>query len=329
MRNGWRLVNAHPTPRGGASRVRALAAFFAAGGGLCLLAPVLPTAATTNATGIALAGLAALAAAGALAWRPHAVPPWAVHTAVVLGNVLITAVVVLAGAGTTSAVWAPLYVWAPVYVAAYCSRTAFLLHLASTVMLHTGALLWLGQPRAVTRVVLIAATAVVAASVVADLVGRISALADTDALTGLPNRRAFEFALERERALALRRGTPLCVAAIDLNEFKQFNDRHGHGRGDDLLARAAAAWQGRLRRSDVLARTGGDEFALVLPDCTVADAAALGHELLAATPPEVGASLGVAALSGDRSAAQLLAAADAALYDAKRTGGDVVTAPAE
>lgn len=320
------IARAQPAPRGGPGRVRALAAFFAAGAGLCVLAPVLPTGPAAHDVGIAAAGAVALVVAGLLARWAHAVPAWMFHGAILLGNALIGAVVVLAGPGVASATWAPLYVWAPVYTAAYCGRTAFALHFASTVALHAGALAWLGEAQVLTRVVLLAATALVISAVIAALVARISALADTDALTGLPNRRAFELALERERALAVRRDTPLSVAVLDLDGFKQLNDRHGHAHGDDVLCRAAAAWQGRLRRGDLLARLGGDEFGVLLPGCGEADATALGRDLVAATPAEVGASVGVAVLAADRSAPQLFAAADAALYDAKRGGGDLVTA---
>ena len=95
---------------------------------------------------------------------------------------------------------------------------------------------------------------------------REAALARTDPLTGAPNRRAFEEAAGRELDRARRHGHPLTLALLDADGFKAVNDRLGHGAGDALLKSAAAALRSRLRASDVLARIGGDEFALLLPE---------------------------------------------------------------
>jgi Diguanylate cyclase, GGDEF domain/CHASE domain len=91
-------------------------------------------------------------------------------------------------------------------------------------------------------------------------------LARTDSLTGVPNRRAWDEELPRELARAARSGQPVCVALLDLDHFKQYNDRHGHQAGDRFLKEAAAAWQAVVRRTDVVARYGGEEFAILLPD---------------------------------------------------------------
>lgn len=91
--------------------------------------------------------------------------------------------------------------------------------------------------------------------------------ASIDSLTGLANRRAWDEALEREIARADRDGTPLCVAVLDLDHFKAFNDEHGHRSGYQLLRRCSVMWRGMLRVSDVLARYGGEEFGLCLPQC--------------------------------------------------------------
>jgi diguanylate cyclase (GGDEF)-like protein len=161
----------------------------------------------------------------------------------------------------------------------------------------------------------------------AELLARLETSARTDDLTGLPNRRAWEHELPRELARAERDGRPVCVAMLDLDRFKRFNDDRGHQAGDRLLKRAAAAWSEQLRASDMLARYGGEEFAVLLPGCRVEDAQALLERLRGAMPEAQTVSAGVACWDGEESADELVGRADAALYRAKRAGRDcLVTA---
>lgn len=158
------------------------------------------------------------------------------------------------------------------------------------------------------------------------LMGVLETAALTDALTGLPNRRAFDSQLERELVRAERLGISVCVGMLDLDHFKLFNDSHGHAGGDRLLREAGAAWSGELRGSDLLGRHGGDEFTLLLPDCDEPDGLALVERLRAATPPGQTVSTGLATWDREESAAELLARADAALYEAKAAGRDCALA---
>jgi diguanylate cyclase (GGDEF)-like protein len=162
----------------------------------------------------------------------------------------------------------------------------------------------------------------------ADLLTKLEELADTDELTGLPNRRAWNRELEVALSTAERRKTPLCVALIDVDHFKQLNDQSGHQAGDRLLKSAAAAWRSALRPADVLARPGGDEFTLVLPDCDVDRARMVVERIRAATPAGRTCSIGVAQWDRGESAEELVARVDDALYAAKQGGRDrVVLAP--
>jgi diguanylate cyclase (GGDEF)-like protein/PAS domain S-box-containing protein len=156
----------------------------------------------------------------------------------------------------------------------------------------------------------------------ADLLGRLDELTRTDELTGLPNRRAWDELLTHELAAAGRHGAPVSVAMLDLDFFKKYNDEHGHLAGDRLLHAAAAAWQGTLRAGDVLARWGGEEFALLLPGCDGPDAAALIERLRGTLPDDVTFSAGVASAAGDIAPRALVDAADQALYLAKAGGRD-------
>lgn len=161
----------------------------------------------------------------------------------------------------------------------------------------------------------------------ADLLGRLDELTRTDELTGLPNRRAWDELLTHELAVAERHGKPLSVAMLDLDHFKKYNDRHGHLAGDRLLRAAAAAWGSSLRATDVLARWGGEEFALLLPGCDAHGAAALIERLRGSLPDGVTFSAGVVSSDGHDQARALMDAADRALYQAKADGRDrVVTA---
>jgi diguanylate cyclase (GGDEF)-like protein len=144
-------------------------------------------------------------------------------------------------------------------------------------------------------------------------------LARTDSLTGVANRRAWDEELPRELARAARSGQPLCLALLDLDLFKDYNDQHGHQAGDRLLKAAAAAWQAKLRKTDLLARYGGEEFSLLLPDCPLDNGMEIAERLRTAQP-EGTCSIGVAAWDGRESADELITRADRALYAAKAGG---------
>lgn len=158
------------------------------------------------------------------------------------------------------------------------------------------------------------------------LLTRLERLALTDQLTGLPNRRAWEEGLRRELARAQRDGHPVCVAVIDLDQFKRFNDEYGHQAGDALLQEAARAWLVQLRASDLLARYGGEEFAAVIPAWPMETVVMVVERLRAVTPSGQTCSAGVARWDGTEPAEHLFARADAALYQAKQAGRDCTIA---
>jgi diguanylate cyclase (GGDEF)-like protein len=139
----------------------------------------------------------------------------------------------------------------------------------------------------------------------------------TDYLTGLLNRSGFLTAALRERALANRTGAPLTVAVIDLDNFKQVNDRAGHAAGDQLLAALGRQWREHMRPSDILARHGGDEFVLLLPGTTHREAEAV-LERLHGEEQLIAWSIGISEWEIGESLDSPLARADRHLYEVKR-----------
>ena len=167
---------------------------------------------------------------------------------------------------------------------------------------------------------------------------KLKSLAATDALTGIANRRFFDTELQRERRRTARAGTTLSVLFIDIDNFKKYNDRYGHGEGDLCLTKIARTIQKTLHRpGDFVARYGGEEFAIVLPDTDGASAAIVAEKLCEAVrrskidhaDTELGiVTISVGVASADqvrgRNADQLLRQADHALYDAKAKGRNTV-----
>ncbi len=157
-----------------------------------------------------------------------------------------------------------------------------------------------------------------------ELLGRLEVAARTDDLTGLLNRRAWDEELGRELARADRDAGALCVAIVDLDRFKRYNDSHGHQAGDRFLKQMAGAWSQTLRSGDILARYGGEEFALALPGTNLEHAQEMLERLRESLPEGQTCSAGVCRWDGKESAESLTARADTALYAAKDAGRDRV-----
>ncbi len=165
------------------------------------------------------------------------------------------------------------------------------------------------------------------------VVEQLRAAADMDLVAGVHNHRYLQERLRQEVARSARSHSPLAVMMLDLDKFKPINDRHGHADGDRVLRNVAATIKSHLRTSDVVARYGGDEFVVLMPDTSdvkadqVARRVVSGilqsrHRLSDDSEVTVGVSAGLAVYPTDgRTSAQLLLAADAAMYSVKRSGG--------
>lgn len=152
--------------------------------------------------------------------------------------------------------------------------------------------------------------------------------AQTDALTGLGNRLWMRTMFEREVTRALHSKKALALMMVDVDHFKVFNDRYGHIAGDRVLVTVAEALREYLRPTDLIARFGGDEFAVLLPDLTLKQARQaaerIRQQVAALSPPSLSSaitvSIGVAGRTAEDDVATLLQRADAALYAAKEAG---------
>jgi diguanylate cyclase (GGDEF)-like protein/PAS domain S-box-containing protein len=154
------------------------------------------------------------------------------------------------------------------------------------------------------------------------LLVEVEALARSDALTGLPNRRTLDEQLPREMARALRAESDLCLAIVDIDHFKAYNDNNGHLAGDEMLRRCAIAWDSELRGEDTIVRFGGEEFLVVLPDTRPDLAIEIVERLRAVTPGGQTCSAGLACWDLSETAEDLVDRADSALYRAKAAGRD-------
>ena len=162
-----------------------------------------------------------------------------------------------------------------------------------------------------------------------ELLEKEATAARTDALTGLPNSRDFLQRLEPEIARCHREHTPLCLLYLDLDNFKQVNDRHGHFEGDRVLQRVADALRSCLRAADIPARLGGDEFAALLWQADRVGAEGVGERVLAAVRQigadypqcSLGVSVGIAWFeTPPANSLEVVRSADEAMYEAKRDG---------
>lgn len=163
-------------------------------------------------------------------------------------------------------------------------------------------------------------------------------LANTDSLTGLYNRRAFEERLQQEVDRAIRYHRPLSLMMIDVDYFKLYNDLYGHLQGDRILVDVAHSLKTLSRATDMVARYGGEEFILILPETDRTSAEALGNRLREHVARQkfpggehlpsqaLTISIGIASYTAPAPKETLLEAADKALYQAKRTGRNCVVA---
>ena len=295
------------------------AMLYGAGAVLVTLYLLLPHPASTNVAETAGAGAVAWAVTVLLIagrnWLPASVFP--VLTAA--GTLLITLLVVADGARPSPFMF--LYVWAAVYSFYFYTFPVAMIEAAwVAVASAAGQLVTSSGSFPFFRWLMIASTSIMAGLAVRQLVVQVQSLADRDPVTGVFSRRKYHEEIERELVRARRSGQPICLAMLDLDNFKLMNDAKGHVQGDRHLRLTAQAWLKQLRETDMLARYGGEEFVVILPNCPPEQALLTADRLRAQVPGGETASAGVAAWDRKETATTLLQRADAALYAAKAAG---------
>ncbi len=317
---------------GSMARIAAFA--WAAGAVFALLSVVLPDTSVNDEALLAVVAGVAAAAAVALFVVFDRVPPWGFHVMVAGGTVVASLAAYAWGSASS---YEPLpYMWITLFAFYFFSLRAALIHMALVGAGFAVALAAESPPgHALDGWLATVGTLLVSGMFVLLVRGRVLALvaslgdaAHRDSLTELLNRRGFEEIFDIELERAKRSDTPLSLVLGDLDRFKRLNDQYGHGAGDAELRRVARTLRVAKRRFDVAARIGGEEFALLAPDCDEHGAYTLAERMR--TEVDLGSargertltiSFGVATfpLHGE-STDELLLAADQALYAAKDLG---------
>jgi diguanylate cyclase (GGDEF)-like protein len=306
-----------------------LAALAATGGVMGALDLVLPSWSTTaHRTLHVVLVVVSFSLAGLLWVLRDRAGVRALQASLVAGILVVTGFVWLQEPGAYLLGPAMFYGWGLSLAAAFNRPRAAARYVVFTAVVFAIALLAKWEPEMAMAWLKTMVALGVPALIISQLINRTEDLAAQDALTGLPNRRALATALNAECARATRDHTALAFAIVDLDNLKAVNDRDGHPAGDALITGAAAVWAAQTRGSDMLARIGGDEFALLMPECATPQQVLEVISRMRAAATHIRFSAGVALWQGEPTA-ELYARADSALYRAKRLGKNrVEVAPA-
>jgi len=296
--------------------VWALAAIFGVGGLMCLFAAVFPISKTAPTTLATVLGIILLCGSAALLRFGGLVSPRGLQVLAIAGTLINSILVANCTTDYGGALNSFAYLWIGIYAGQFFEQRAARFQ-AAVLVVASGVALWLsGLPGMITAWALVAGSSVLATEALARLNSRVRTQLVTDPLTGLLNRSGFVAAAEQMRSVADRTDLPISIALIDLDKFKQVNDLQGHAAGDELLIELGRDWRAELRGSEVLARFGGDEFALALVGTGRAGAEDALRRLRVASPADW--SVGVVEWERGESLDRAMAHADEELYRAKR-----------
>ncbi len=291
---------------------------YMAAGIVTLIAFSLPHEPGVHAAFVRSVSFGGIGSGALILWQGHRLPRWSYHLLLLAGNAFIVVGVYAGGGGVTSVACTTLFVFVAVDVFFFFAWPWALLHLVITIASCVVSLALVGA--AGDGQVVITPGVLIAVSLVVGRLVRAADDAEIDPLTGLLNRRGVDRVLTEALDHAASSGTVLSLALLDIDHFKLVNDTGGHISGDRLLRSIANSWRALSREHEVLGRYGGDEFALVLQESTLAEASSPTERLRVAVPGGMTCSAGIAAWEPGDTLPMLLARADAALYDSKRAG---------
>ncbi len=283
---------------------------------MCLLAAAFPIAKTTPTTLATVLGIIMLCGSAGLLRFGTSVSPRGLQVLAISGTLINSVLVANCTTDYGGALNSFAYLWIGIYAGQFFEMRAARFQ-AAVLVVASGVALWLsGLPGMITAWALVAGSSVLATEALARLNSRVRTQLVTDPLTGLLNRSGFVAAAEQMRSVADRTDLPISIALIDLDQFKQVNDLQGHAAGDELLVELGRDWRAELRGSEVLARFGGDEFALALVGTGRAGADDALRRLRVVSPADW--SVGVVEWRRGESLDRAMAHADEELYRAKR-----------
>jgi diguanylate cyclase (GGDEF)-like protein len=343
LRNGGDHARRASAESGGAGRdfdmrlmARTLGGLFVAGSTLVALTLALPQSPRANVAGLlAIVGLAYLVG-GLLLWRASAVPRRLLPLAPAFGSTLVTGFAYFSAQDPSPMIF--FYLWVFLYSAYFFTARETMAQVAYVGVAYGALLIARDPPGGIAEWWIIGmGTPLVAAILIRYmreqgvlLIARLHEAARIDPLTKLSNRQAFRELLDLEIERARRGETPMTIVVGDLDNFKEVNDRSGRHVGDAALQRLARLFEGGTRQIDGLARVGGEEFALILPDTDAHAAFIIAERLRCSVRAEFAAdavpvtiSFGAASHpKHGETAGSLLRAADQALHVAKESGRD-------
>jgi diguanylate cyclase (GGDEF)-like protein len=293
-----------------------MAMIYGVGGSMCLFASAFPISPETPVVLARVVGTACLLGAALIVCFGRRLPPAAFQVAAIAGTLTNSVLVSACATNYGAALNSFAYLWIGIYAGQFFDQRAARVQCAVIAVASGVALKISGLPAMGTAWVLVAGSSVLASEALARVNTRLRGQLTTDPLTGLLNRAGFVVAAERVRAMAERDAKSVSIALIDLDHFKRVNDLQGHAAGDELLVALGRAWRAELRGSEVLARFGGDEFALVMAGAVAGGADEALRRLRAASSAEW--SVGLVEWDRGESLDRAMARADADLYRAKR-----------
>ena len=291
--------------------------FFVSGSLGLVVATLMPAGPGNAGVVYGVAGAAVVTGVSLVVWGHH-LRPVHHHLLVATGTVMVTIGIYESTSAIAAVALSSLYVSVAIDVCVFFSWTLAAAHMLFAVACCMTVLAL--RPETPWWSGLVASGTTVGVGIVVGLLSRFASEANVDVVTGLPNRRGFDHAVQQEIAVAARSGSGPALVMLNLDRFHAINDMGGYHAGDDIVQHMITSWLPLLGRDDTLARPDIDRFAVLLPNTTEQSALALTDQLRATM--SIGCSAGVTSWQSGDSASLLVSRAEVALYRAQLAGGN-------